>query len=184
LHSSEVEQWTENPRVSGSIPLVGNIEMVKLADTLGLGSNPLKGRGSSPLFDNILFKFKFSMKATTINFLLMLKNSSMCNKEQCVIKKNKTCLKILQILYKEGLIQSFSAIDQSIIIQLRYKFNKSIFKRLSIISKPSKEVVCSNQDLNFLLQKTNFLLVETNKGLKTGIECKLENLGGNLLFIC
>ena len=178
-----VEQWTENPRVSGSIPLVSKIEMVKLADTLGLGSNPSQGRGSSPLFD-IIFYFTFYMKATTIKFLLTLKNSSMCNKEQCIIQKNKTCLKILHILYKEGLIQSFALSKQSIIIQLRYKFNTSIFKRLVITSKPSREVTCSTQDLDFLLQKTNFLLVETNKGLKTGLECKIEKLGGNLLFIC
>ena len=33
-------------------------EVVKLADTLGLGSNSYKSRGSSPLFGIINFKFR------------------------------------------------------------------------------------------------------------------------------
>jgi len=124
------------------------------------------------------------MNHTTINFLVALKNSSMTHNEQCILAKNAFCTKILIILYKEGFIQSFKYKSNNVIIQLRYKFNQSIFKDLTIMSKPSKVVICSSKAIKLLTCKTKFSIVSTSKGLKTGLECKQENLGGQLLFIC
>lgn len=48
-----VEQWTENPHVSGSSPLLNTIfcaEMVKLVYTLDLESNAYGRKGSTPFF--------------------------------------------------------------------------------------------------------------------------------------
>jgi ribosomal protein S8 len=124
------------------------------------------------------------MNHTTINFLVALKNASMTHKEQCTFSENTFCNKILILLYKEGFVQSFKYTANNVVIQLRYKFNQSIFKNLVIMSKPSKVVICSSKTITLLTYKTKFSIVSTSKGLKTGLECKKENLGGQLLFIC
>ena len=54
------------------------IEVVKLVDTLGLGSNSKKSRGSSPLFDNLLKEFfivkQVYRKRLLINFFNLVWN--------------------------------------------------------------------------------------------------------------
>jgi len=124
------------------------------------------------------------MNKTTINFLLTLKNSSMSNKEECKIKLNSFSLAILKILYEEGFIQSFFRKNEYTYIKLRIHENKALLTNLKLISKPSKIVTLSSLELRFFSQKTRFLLVSTTQGLKTGVECKNHNLGGQLLFIC
>ena len=77
-----------------------------MADTLGLGSNPLNRVGVQVPFsivDNYVF-----MKISTINFFVALKNASVANKGIINIKANQEIIPILQCLYEQGFILSFN----------------------------------------------------------------------------
>jgi ribosomal protein S8 len=53
-----------------------------------------------------------------------------------------------------------------------------------IISKPSNNRYLKLKDLYKLNYKKNLFILSTSKGLKTLLECKTNNLGGKLLFLC
>ena len=126
------------------------------------------------------------MNKSISNFLIKLKNSSLINKESINIYFEKTTLKIIEVLYKEGFIQSFivNYETKSILIYVRYSYNKSVFKNVKIISLPSKLLYIKFKELTKISSKNNFILISTTKGLKTFLECKKNHLGGKILFLC
>lgn len=130
------------------------------------------------------------MNINLINFLSKLKNASFSKHELISIDYNKLCFEVVCLLYKEGFIQSFSLnrvltdskFKLKIFICLRYAYNKSIFKNLKIISTPSRVNFLNTKDLSKLSNKKVILVLSTNKGLLTSLECKKHTIGGKLLF--
>jgi small subunit ribosomal protein S8 len=124
------------------------------------------------------------MNNNLINFLIKIKNGSTINKEIITVDYDILSLKILKILYREGLIQSFKIDSTKIHIFLRYINNRGLFDYFKIISKVSNVVYLKYTDICKLSDKRFLLVLSTNKGLLTGLECKKYKLGGELLFIC
>jgi small subunit ribosomal protein S8 len=126
------------------------------------------------------------MNKSIANFLIKLKNSSLTNKEVLNIRLETTLLNIVKILYKEGFIQCFviNYETKKISIYLRYSFNKNIFKNIKIISLPSKLLYIKFKELIKISSKNNFILISTTQGFKTFLECKKNNVGGKILFLC
>ena len=130
------------------------------------------------------------MNINLINFLSKLKNASLSKQEQISIPYNKLYLKVVELLYKEGLIQSFFIKPVSsrltnkftLFISLRYINNKSIFKSLKFISIPSNLSYLNIKSLSKISNKKIILFLSTNKGLLTGGDSKKYNIGGKLLF--
>lgn len=151
-----VEQWTENPRVSGSIPLLNKV------------------------------LFLDCMNISVINLLLKIKSLSLIQREKVVVSYNRQYIDILRVLYEKGFIQSFCVINNKtlISINLRYYYNKPIFKNFKIISKPSLENYIQVKDLYKLEDKKFVFFLSTSYGLLTSSECKRFGVGGKLLFMC
>jgi ribosomal protein S8 len=126
------------------------------------------------------------MNLTKIKFLLTLKTCSLAKKESILIQYHKKNFDLLYILYKEGLIQSFNLTDfnKKIFIYLRYYYNRTLLNSIKIISKPSNNKYLKLKDLYKLNYKKKLFILSTSKGLKTLFDCKVNNLGGKLLFIC
>lgn len=129
------------------------------------------------------------MKKILIDFLIQLKNCSILKKETFTYKYSKLILKIVNLLYSEGFIQSFKIektanYELKIIILLRYFFNKPIFNNLTIISKPTKSKFFNIKELSQFSNKKNVGFVSTNRGIFTLEECKKKKTGGKLLFFC
>jgi len=98
---------------------------------------------------------------------------------------------VLETLYQEGLIQSFSGLKSTALhnkaltnVFLRYPSNKSSFETFKVISTPSKLHYLTFSDLCQISDKKYILFLFTDKNLLTGNECKKHGLGGKLLFIC
>jgi|TARA_B110000967_G_scaffold209162_1_gene264085 small subunit ribosomal protein S8 len=130
------------------------------------------------------------MNINLIKFLSKLKNASISKQEVVSIDYNKLCLGVVKLLYKEGFIQSFSIkkisfssnVELKIFITLRYFNNKPIFKNLKIVSTPSRLNYLNIKDLSKISNKKIILILSTNKGLLTSLECKKHKIGGKLLF--
>lgn len=131
------------------------------------------------------------MNLETIKFLSQLKNASLVNHENVCVRSNRLIQSLLKFLYKEGLVLSFRTKKHQLFgftsnsfVNLRYFFNKPIFKHFKIMSSPSKRKYVSLHILSRIYSKKNIFLFSTNKGLLTLNECKKFKVGGLLLFIC
>ena len=122
---------------------------------------------------------------TLIKALNKLKNASLTNKEVVYLNFDLKYFEVLRILYREGFIQGYK-IDKKnyqTIVYLRFFQNKSVLDRLRFLSVPSRERFISYKDLCLINNKKTFVLLSTNKGLRTIFECKKQKLGGKLLFL-
>ena len=126
------------------------------------------------------------MNINSIHILIKIKNASLRRKEECIIKNTKYNLKLIELLYKEGYIQSFKTdiSFDSIVIRLRYSYNKDIFTNFKLISTSRFLKYLSYKELCKLSSKRNNIVLSTNKGLLTGSACKKNKIGGKLCFIC
>lgn len=131
------------------------------------------------------------MSSRIIFFLLKLKNAAIYKKEIVLVDYKQDYLPILELLYEEGYVQSFSVVQNklngksNIKIFLRYIYNIFALNNLKLLSKQSciktityKQLACNIYDI----RKT--LFITTNKGLKTHTSCKNFKLGGSLFFMC
>jgi ribosomal protein S8 len=126
------------------------------------------------------------MNLTKIKFLLTLKTCSLAKKESILISYHIQNKSLISILYKEGSIQSFKLqnFNNKIFIYLRYYYNRVLLDSLTIISKPSNTKYVKLKDLYKLNSKKKLFILSTAKGLKSLLECKINNIGGKLLFVC
>ena len=129
------------------------------------------------------------MNNVLINLLINIKYTSIAGKEFSYVPYNKLCLKMLNLLYDEGLIQSFKVIDSlsdnpRIKIVLRYNFGKSIVRNLSLISRPSDLRYLKLKDLYKVKEDKKIVVLSTSRGFLTGLNCKRFKIGGKILFTC
>jgi ribosomal protein S8 len=124
------------------------------------------------------------MNATICDFLSSLKNASLSQKKFLIVHFNKNFLLILKILYKEGIILTYSKINTNIIIKLRYYYNISCLKRIKIVSTASKPVFLNKFEILKLVEKNKLLIFSTSRGFLTSLECKNLQIGGKFVFLC
>jgi len=128
------------------------------------------------------------MSSCIIFFLLKLKNAAIYKKEIVIVDFKQDYIPILKLLYTEGYIQSYSMIKENKIyikIYLRYLYNTFALNNLKLLSKQSciKTITYKQLSSNvYDIRKTFF--ISTNKGLKTHTDCKMNQLGGSLFFMC
>ena len=121
-------------------------------------------------------------------FLNQLKNASLINKDSIRVLNNPFIEKILKVLYKEGLIQSFYIdiyLNQSyLVIYLRYFYNFSVLTNFKLISRASKLNYLKINDILKIYNKKKLIIFSTSKGILTDLECKKIMTGGIPLFTC
>jgi ribosomal protein S8 len=126
------------------------------------------------------------MNSILINFLIAIKNASIFKKEQLKIFYNKKFILLSKILYKQGLIQDFwlqkYKFNFYIVINIKYIFNFSNFKKFKIVSKPSRSIYFSSKDIFKIYEKQVIYIFSTSLGYLTSLECKQKQIGGLLFF--
>lgn len=128
------------------------------------------------------------MNSCIIYFLLKLKNAAIYKKEIVMVDFKQDYIPIINLLYKEGYIQSYSIIKDNkltIKIYLRYLYNIFALNSLKLLSKQSCMKTITYKQLSYNIydiRKTFF--ISTNKGLKTHTDCKINQIGGSLFFMC
>ena len=126
------------------------------------------------------------MNLTKIKFLLTLKTCSLARKESILMPHHINNKNLISILYKEGLLQSFNLklFNTKISVYLRYYYNRILLDSMIILSKPSNNRYLKLKDLYKLNFKKRLFILSTSKGIKSLLDCKINNLGGKLLFVC
>lgn len=110
-----------------------------------------------------------------------LKNGQLAKRSFIYQTKKKICEAFLKIIWDEGFILGYSINPNNLNqlkIFLKYKNGKPVINTIQIISKPSKRIYWSASQIWKIDSSKNFIIISTNKGLKSIIDCKKLKIGG------
>ena len=110
-----------------------------------------------------------------------IKNGHLAKQTFIYQKKKKFCENFLKILWDEGFILGYkleSKNQNMLKIFLKYKNGKPAINSIKPISKPSKRIYYSIKQLWKIDHTKSFIILSTNKGLKSIIDCKKLKIGG------
>jgi small subunit ribosomal protein S8 len=126
------------------------------------------------------------MKNYLWNMFANIKNGQLARRAFIYQKKKKICEAFLQILWDEGFILGFKtdSINPDLIkINLKYQNNLPTISTIQLLSKPGKRIYLSVKQLWKIDSSSLCIIVSTNQGLKTLLECKKCKLGGEPILI-
>ena len=113
-----------------------------------------------------------------------IQNGQTVKKKIIFQKRKKICEAFLNILWDEGFISGYSIEKNDLLkIFLKYQKNFPAIKKIKSISKPGSRIYYSSKQLWKIEESKHFIILSTNKGLKTLNQCKKLKLGGEPLVI-
>ena len=120
------------------------------------------------------------------DMLTRIRNGVRVRRKQVNVPSSKLKVGIAKVLQDEGYIESYSVIDdtrQGILrIDLKYgPRGEDVVRQLQRVSKPSRRVYRSVEDLPRVMDGLGIAIVSTNKGVLSDRRCRDENVGGELL---
>ena len=115
-----------------------------------------------------------------------LKNGQLSKRSVILQKRKKICEAFLKILWTEGFINGYKIDEQNsdqIKIFLKYSQNKPVIQSIKLLSKPSRRIYYSASQVWKIDSTKSFIILSTNKGLKSITECKKLNIGGEPFIV-
>jgi len=126
------------------------------------------------------------MKNILWNMFANIQNGQLAKKAFVIQKKKKICESVLNILWDSGFILGYKIVKEDptkIKIYLKYYKGKPVIQTLKSVSKPGSRVYYTVRQIWKIDSNKIFLIISTNKGLKTLIECKKLKMGGEPFLI-
>ena len=108
------------------------------------------------------------------------------NKVMVRVLNTKFNLTVLKFFISKNLIQNYIILnDREVLVYLRsIKANGYVFKKIEVISKPSKRVYLRsrnyNKNVNF--KKYSLIIISTSKGLMSIQEALMYKIGGEVIL--
>jgi small subunit ribosomal protein S8 len=125
------------------------------------------------------------MKNHLWEMILTIKNAYLSRRTFVYQKRTRVCETFLKILWDEGFIAGYQ-IDQKntsrIKIFLKYKGSTPAINLIKSISKPSRRIYYSANQIWKIDSSKSFILLTTSKGLKSILSCKKLFIGGEPLI--
>jgi len=124
---------------------------------------------------------------TIAEMLTRIRNANLAKHQVVQIPSTKITKNIAQVLFTEGLIDSFeelkNGLKSSLLISLKYseKHRKPCIEKIQRISKPGLRVYSNAKKMPRVLGGFGTAIVSTSKGLMTDHQARKEGIGGELL---
>jgi small subunit ribosomal protein S8 len=124
---------------------------------------------------------------TIADMLTRIRNANLAKHQVVQIPSTKITKNIAQVLFTEGLIDSFEELKNgfksSLLISLKYseKQRKPYIEKIQRISKPGLRVYSNAKKMPRVLGGFGTAIVSTSKGLMTDHQARKEGIGGELL---
>ena len=115
-----------------------------------------------------------------------IQNGQLAKRSFVIQKRKKICEYILNVLWNEGFILGYKLVKNDVTqlkIFLKYDNGKPVIKTLKPISKPGLRIYYSLKQIWKIDTSKTFIVISTNKGVKTIIDCKKLKLGGEPFII-
>jgi small subunit ribosomal protein S8 len=124
---------------------------------------------------------------TISDMLTRIRNANLAKHQIVQIPSTKVTRNIAQVLFEEGLIDSFeelkNGLKSSLLLSLKYsgKERKPLIEKIQRISKPGLRVYSGSKNMPRILGGFGTAIVSTSRGLKTDQQARKEGIGGELL---
>ncbi len=112
------------------------------------------------------------------SFVSILNTAIRSHLKMVNVRRTRKIMKLTELLYINGAINSFSVANEYITIMFKYCNGKSVISNISLVSKPSKRAFWTLGVLNNKFKVSafaGFFIVSTSKGLLTSNECLLAD---------
>lgn len=116
--------------------------------------------------------------------LIRIKNAGMRGLDKTIVLKNKLISEVLLKLKSEGYIEDIENLDNNreIKIKLKYYRNQPVIKYIRKVSKGSRRIYSGSKDMLRSKFTYGLFILSTNQGIKTNIEARKLNIGGEVLM--
>jgi small subunit ribosomal protein S8 len=124
---------------------------------------------------------------TIADMLTRIRNANLAKHQIVQIPSTKVTRNIAQVLFAEGLIDSFeelkNGLKSSLLLSLKYvgKERKPVIEKIQRVSKPGLRVYSSAKKMPRILGGFGTAIVSTSRGLMTDQQARKEGVGGELL---
>tara|TARA_B110000967_G_C18617251_1_gene426973 strand:+ start:278 stop:676 length:399 start_codon:yes stop_codon:yes gene_type:complete len=124
---------------------------------------------------------------TIADMLTRIRNANLAKHQIVQIPSTKITRNIAQVLFAEGLIDSFeelkNGLKSSLLLSLKYvgKERKPGIVKIQRISKPGLRVYSNAKKMPRILGGFGTAIVSTSRGLMTDQQARKEGVGGELL---
>ena len=124
---------------------------------------------------------------TISDMLTRIRNANLAKHQIVQIPSTKITRNIAQVLFAEGLIDSFeelkNGLKSSLLLSLKYsgKERKPFIEKIQRISKPGLRVYSGSKKMPRILGGFGTAIVSTSRGLMTDQQARKEGVGGELL---
>jgi small subunit ribosomal protein S8 len=124
---------------------------------------------------------------TIADMLTRIRNANLAKHQVVQIPSTKITRNIAQVLFTEGLIDSFeelkNGLKSSLLLSLKYseKERKPYIEEIQRISKPGLRVYSKAKKMPRVLGGFGTAIVSTSRGLMTDQEARKVGVGGELL---
>jgi small subunit ribosomal protein S8 len=124
---------------------------------------------------------------TIADMLTRIRNANLAKHQIVQIPSTKVTRNIAQVLFTEGLIDSFeelkNGLNSSLLLSLKYsgKERKPSIVKIQRISKPGLRVYSGAKKMPRILGGFGTAIVSTSRGLMTDQQARKEGVGGELL---
>jgi small subunit ribosomal protein S8 len=120
------------------------------------------------------------------DMLTRIRNALRINKKQVEIRASNICEGIASVLKKEGYILDFDRIDDGKqgILRITLKYDQQglpVINEVKRVSKLSRRVYSSVDELPRVLSGMGISIVSTSKGVMSDKDCRQANVGGEIL---
>ena len=125
--------------------------------------------------------------STIADMLTRIRNANLAKHQIVQIPSTKVTRNIAQVLFAEGLIDSFeelkNGLKSSLLLSLKYvgKERKPVIEKIQRISKPGLRVYSGAKKMPRILGGFGTAIVSTSRGLMTDQQARKEGVGGELL---
>jgi small subunit ribosomal protein S8 len=143
-------------------------------------------RTENPCVDSSNLSLDINMKNLLWNMFANIQNGQLAKKSFVIQKRKKICEAVLNVLWDEGFILGYKLIDEDptkLKIFLKYTKNNPVIQSIKSVSKPGSRIYYSIKQIWKIDSSKTFLIISTNQGLKTLINCKKLKIGGEPFFI-
>jgi len=124
---------------------------------------------------------------TISDMLTRIRNANLAKHQIVQIPSTKITRNFAQVLFAEGLIDSFeelkNGLKSSLLLSLKYsgKERKPFIEKIQRISKPGLRVYSGSKKMPRILGGFGTAIVSTSRGLMTDQQARKEGIGGELL---
>ncbi len=120
------------------------------------------------------------------DMLSRIRNGLMAKKKEVDVLYSKENMAILDILKQEGYIDSYldSVLREGvkvIKVALKYYKKKPVVSEINRISKPSRRVYTSVEDMPLMFNGMGIYIISTSKGILSDQQARVHNVGGEII---